>query len=257
VRAQQPPTAAPTSDGFEVASIKRNVSGAVAASTSTRGGRFTAVNMAVANLIQSAYSFQYFLIVDAPDWARSERYDVTAIADPAATAADSRLRLQSLLADRFKLAVHKEMRTLQTYALVMARSDRQFGPRLKKWEIDCKTYKSTAADLAAPRTLEDLARPRPCGEGSGPGLYSAGGRPIASLVRSLSGELRAVVTDQTGLAGDYEMALRWNSDPTASADSPLPSLFTALQEQLGLKLEPRREPVEVLVVDRLERPTDN
>jgi uncharacterized protein (TIGR03435 family) len=144
---------------------------------------------------------------------------------------------------------------MQTYALLRARSDGQLGPNLKPWMIDCKTYRPKPGELVPPQTVEDLAKPRPCGMSGGSGLLIAGGRPIDTLVRNIAGELRTPVTDHTGLLGEYEISLRWNPDP--ARDSEFPSLFTALQDQLALKLESRREPVEVLVVDRIDRPTEN
>jgi uncharacterized protein (TIGR03435 family) len=127
---------------------------------------------------------------------------------------------------------------------------------LKPWTIDCKTYKPKPDELRPVQTIEDLARPRPCGMSGGSGLLVAGGRPMATLVSNLAGDLQVPVTDHTGLTGDYDISLRWNPDP-ARGDSPFPALFTALQEQLALKLESRRETIEVLVVDRVDRPSEN
>jgi uncharacterized protein (TIGR03435 family) len=91
----------------------------------------------------------------------------------------------------------------------------------------------------------------------GVGVFAAGGVPLGNLVRSLASDLGTPVTDHTGLEGQYEISLRWNPDPGGTGDPSVPSLFAAIQEQLGLKLEPRREPVEVLVVDRVDRPSEN
>lgn len=218
-------------------------------------GRFPATNTPPLNLVQTAYGFEPYRILGAPDWSRSERYDVTTTGEGRIPPEQMRERMRSLLVDRFGLIAHTEMREMQTYALLRARADQQLGPNLKPWTIDCKTYKPPAGDPAPVRTVDDLARVRPCGMSGGTGLLVAGGRPIAVLVSNLAGDLRTPVTDHTGLTGDFEISLRWNPDP--ARDSEFPSLFTALQEQLGLKLESRRESIEVLVIDRLQRPTDN
>jgi len=248
----------PSSESFEVTAIKRNVSGSGSMNVGIQpGGRFVAVNATALTLIQNAYPYEQFRIVNAPGWATAERYDVTAVAGSPLNADQFRARLQILLRERFNLLAHTETRTLQTYALVLARADGELGPNLKRWTIDCDTYKPGAA-TAPPRAVADFAIPPTCGMRGGPGMFAAGGYALADFARSLASDLGTVVNDRTGLEGKYEIALKWNPDPARpNTDNSLPSLFTAVQEQLGLKLDSRREPVEVLVIDRIDRPTGN
>jgi uncharacterized protein (TIGR03435 family) len=242
---------------FDGASIKRNVSGSGSMTVGGRDGRWSAVNITPITLVMNAYPFQPYRILDAPGWMSSERYDINAVAEGQPDRARTQAMLRTLLADRFNFAAHIETRTLQTYALVRAREDGQPGPQLKPWTLDCDALRKSGKLPPAPmpRTMADFAIPVPCGMRGGMGVYAAGGRSIADLASSLASDLSAPVTDRTGLSGNFEIVLRWNPDPSApGADPTLPSLFTAVQEQLGLKLEPRREPAEVLVIDRVERP---
>jgi uncharacterized protein (TIGR03435 family) len=251
---QQP---APNGPRFDVVSIRRNTSGSGSMTVGGQRGRFMAVNTTVLTLIMNAYPFETFRVIGAPGWATSERYDVSALVEGEPDLQQRQAMLQRLLADRFNLAAHTETRPMQTYALVLARSDGRLGPQLKPWTVDCDALrKSASAAPPSPRTGADFAIVVPCGMRGSRGAYAAGGYPIDAFARSLSSELSAPVTDRTGLKGDFEILLRWNPDPSLpGADPALPSLFTAVEEQLGLKLEPRREPAEVLVIDRIERPT--
>lgn len=249
----------PSNAPFEATSIKRNVSGSGSMSVGVQpGGRFVAVNATALTLVQNAYPYEQFRIVNAPGWTTAERYDVTAVAGTSLTREQFRARLQTLLRERFNLLTHTETRTLQTYALVRARPDGELGPNLKRWTIDCDTYKPGASATPPPRTAADFAIPPTCGMRGGAGMFAAGGYALPDFAQSLATDLGTVVSDRTGLEGKYEITLRWNPDPARpNTDNSLPSLFTAVQEQLGLKLDARREPVEVLVIDRIERPTDN
>jgi uncharacterized protein (TIGR03435 family) len=151
--------------------------------------------------------------------------------------------LRSLLAERFKLKVHTEKRESTLYALVMARRDRAFGPRLSKTDRKCEGPGSG---------------PPTCGLIAGDGDIRGGAQTIARLVSQLSRRLGRVINDETQLSGTYDFSLRYATDANAAAvDQNLPSVETALQEQLGLKLETRRGPSDVLVIDHIERPTEN
>jgi uncharacterized protein (TIGR03435 family) len=249
----------PANVAFEATSIKRNVSGSGSMSVGVQpGGRFVAVNATILTLVQNAYPYEQFRIVNAPGWATAERYDVIAVAGAPLTRDQFRGRLQTLLRERLNLLTHIETRTLQTYALVRARPDGELGPSLKRWTIDCDTYKSGVSATPPPRTVADFATPPTCGMRGGAGMFAAGGYALGDFVQSLATDLGTVVSDRTGLEGKFEIALRWNPDPSRpNTDNSLPSLFTAVEEQLGLKLDARREPVEVLVIDRIERPTEN
>ena len=242
---------------WEVGSIKRNTSNSGVANWSTRGEKLLAMNVSALTLLQDAFPYESYRMLNVPGWASSERYDVTAVASGPVDQGQQRRMMQMLLADHFHLVTHTEIRQLDTYSLVLARADGQLGPQIERWDADCEALRKAGQLPESPpfTTFEALAVLRPCQTAQGAGLYSAGGQPLATLARVLGGELGALVMDRTGLKGNFNILLRWNRDPSRTdLDAKFPSLMTALQEQLGLKLESRREPVEVLVIDRLERP---
>ena len=153
--------------------------------------------------------------------------------------------MQNLLVDRFRLVTRREVRDTPMYALVVARSDRRLGPQLKPSSADC------AAMAAAFKATG--ARPGPdsplCGVKPISGQFRGTGIRLTDLARALAVSGRPVV-DATGLTGSFDFELRWIDDAAGSA-----SLFTAIQEQLGLRLEPRQTPTNVFVVESVERPT--
>jgi uncharacterized protein (TIGR03435 family) len=169
--------------------------------------------------------------------------------------------LRNLLVDHFKLAMHTETRTLDGYGLVRDRADGKLGGQLKVVSVDCDAVR--AAEKVSPppvrQTMADFLTPRPCSSFGGSGMCVTGNVSMDGLARELVRQLNVPVINDTGLSGEYEVVLRWNIDPlSASADPTLPSsVAVALREQLGLKLESRPQQVEVSVIDRIERPTDN
>ncbi len=244
---------------FEVATIKRNVTvDSGGGGGMAPGGRFRLVNMDVRTLILIAYraaGTQLFpsQLIGAPGWTSTENYDITAkVGDDLAGKPMPELfrvqplLLQSLLADRFKLKVHRETRDLPRYALVLARKDGALGPQLQKSDVDCVTA------------------PARCSLQVSPGRFAAGSEPISALIAFIAPNQQRVVIDRTGLQGRYAITLEWmpdraplplNGDVPPPSDKPL--LGTALQDQLGLKLESERGPVDVIVIDRVERPTED
>jgi uncharacterized protein (TIGR03435 family) len=178
--------------------------------------------------------------------------------------------MQRVFAERFKLAVHKETREIPVYELTLARSDRTLGSKLKPAATDCDAVMNgmlkSAREGGPPPTPPQLPDGRPaCGMRFGPGTrLVAGGTSMAAFARSMSNPAGRIIVDKTGLIGGFDFELEFSPDPAAAGGQPaavsdtnLPSLFTALEEQLGLKLVPERRPVEVLVIDRVERPTEN
>jgi uncharacterized protein (TIGR03435 family) len=268
---------------FEVASVKPNRSGSGQVSIGIQpGGRLQALNVTLRELIRVAYQVQPFQIVGGPSWLASDRFDIQAKAEgefpPAAPVPGGppgvpQRMLQGLLRERFQLASHIETREMPTYDLVLARRDGQTGARLKASDLDC------AAILGARGRGGAAAPPAPAGRGGGPvggcgmrigpGALSGNGVSMAFLANSLSQMVQRIVSDKTGLAGNYEFELTFTPDgpqpgpggpPTGAAPAPpidpnAPSIYTALQEQLGLRLEGSRAPVSVLVIDRVEPPT--
>jgi uncharacterized protein (TIGR03435 family) len=241
-------------------------------------------------LIRNAYQLQDFQISGGPNWLASDRFDIVAkaegrdLGDPfqaEKSGAPSRgqLMLRALLADRFKLEVHAGTKELPIYALTATRRDGRFGPQLQPSSLDCDGSETDSRGRAAaklklpanaPERLKPLRSDAPCGMRIMPGKITAGGATMAQLANALSALVGRVVRDRTGLADDFEFTLRWTPDqiprgydkkanamglPKIDADGP--SLFTAMREQLGLKLDSSRGPVDVLVIDHAEKPNEN
>ena len=247
---------------FEVASVKANKSADENSSLRLQpGGRIVATNVAVRLLIRNLYNVQAYQIVGAPDWIENERYDIEAKADreypPQADAPAPELlaMMRNLLAERFKLAVHYESREQPVYALVVARADSSPGPQLRRVDVDCAAESARAMAArrgGAPPPPADPNKMPPCGARIRPGHIMARGTTLQQLTRGLSQFLGRTVVDRTNLPGTFDIDLEWAPEQTADAKGP--SIFTAVQEQLGLKLAAERAAVEVLVIDHVERP---
>jgi uncharacterized protein (TIGR03435 family) len=262
---------------FETASVKPNKS-----DTDERflqrapGGNLRVVNMPLRQLIVFAYQIQGFQLEGAPAWTTAERFDIEARSGkdlPAVSLAAGvndpmRLMLRTLLADRFTLVVHKETKELPIFELVLARPDGTPGPQLQPATVDCNAL--AAASQAAARSGGPAPPPGTCGITMNLGRIRFGGLPMTSFANTLAQPMQRVVVDRTGLAGNWEFELTFAPDQSTLPPGPLPaglqppsvdpnapSLVTAIEEQLGLRLRPARGPVEVLVVDRVERPTEN
>lgn len=258
------PSAQSSAPAFEVASVKPNTSGTPGSSGRTGRGSVIFTNFTARSLISNAYNIRGNRIVGGPTWLDSDRFDVNARA-PENTPDDGLApMLRTLLVERFKLAAKSEMRDEPIYALVLAREDKRLGPNIRP-AAECT--KSAAASgragggLSAP--LLQAGTPAPCGsrmmaDGRGVTIQS-GMRTMADLAGMLRGSGGREVIDRTGLTGTYDFELRYAPDALRPAgDDPaqtLPDVFTALLEQLGLKLESARGPVEYLVVESMERPT--
>jgi uncharacterized protein (TIGR03435 family) len=241
---------------FEVASVKPNKSAETGGFIQRmRGGTFNAGNQTLLQLIRFAYGIQGFQLVGAPDWLRTERFDIAAKAPAEIPTAGpgqpvpEALMLRSLLEDRFRLIARRETRQIPIYALVIARSDGRLGPQIRR----------PANDYCAQRAKEaEKAPPPPMGVGPVCGIrgnsqqLTAGAFPIGGFINFLSSEANRVVIDRTGLTGVWDFELKWSPANASSPDPDRPSIFTALEEQLGLRLEPTTGPVEVLVIDRVE-----
>jgi uncharacterized protein (TIGR03435 family) len=220
---------------------------------------FEAGNVTPRDLILFAYDLQRPYLIDLPGWAENERFDIVARAGgvaqtPSAGGNVEWLMLRKLLEDRFKLTAHAETREMQGYALVMARRDGRLGPQLRRSQVDC------TSTPPVPPAAKGGGQPQ-CARRNGPGFTAAVGQPISAFLFFLVGQVQRAVIDRTGLTGTWDIELTFSTDGTAApATTPQdsgPSLFTALQEQLGLRLEPSIGPVQVLVIDRIERPTEN
>jgi uncharacterized protein (TIGR03435 family) len=222
---------------FEVASIKPNDSNSgVSNGGRLTGDRFTATNVTVVQMLRNAYGIQEFQIQGGPGWVGIDRFDITANLPPGSRSDEWPVMLQHLLADRFRLQLHREQRPTDVLALVVARNGFKLMP------------------LDSSR----CAPPNPsCGFSATPTQIVARGQSMDQLAARLSRSIGQTVVNETGVSGIFDFKVEWTQDeqfraPGASAS---PAIFTALTEQLGLRLQGARAPVEVLVIDAIERPT--
>lgn len=235
-----------------VASVKLNPSPeARGLSEFQPGGRFTATAINVMTLIRLAYGVQGYQLAGAPAWFSTKRYDIAAKAE--GTPPSRQVFIQTLLKDKFRLAVHNETRELPAFALKLARNDGKPGPQLRKSDFDCAAYNG------APHPPPEPGRVAPCSARINMGALSARSIPVSQLANSLGFFVGRFVVDKTGLTDVYDVDLTWTPDPAvapdaANNDSAGPSIFTALREQLGLKAVAQKAAVEVLVVDHAEEP---
>jgi uncharacterized protein (TIGR03435 family) len=247
--------------GFEVASIKPSTSIERLAGVQRQpGGRVTITNMTLRTLITFAYQISGNQLVGGPGWADRDGFDILArvggnptwgtpgsgYSDPAQDA------MQLLLADRFKLKFHREMREMDVYALVLARPGIP-GPALTRSTNDCKARAEQARQGKTTPPQPGGAGPTPCSILGNAGRISFDGFGMPQVANMLIGQAGRIVVDRTGLSGSWQFILTFA--PEGATDSNTPSFFTALQEQLGLKLEATKTSVDVLVIDRAERPT--
>jgi uncharacterized protein (TIGR03435 family) len=276
-QAQQTP-AAPE---FEAATVKRSDPDTQFQRLGFQpGGRFTAQNIPLRLFISAAYGTPQplppFQVIGGPDWIDKDRFDIVAKAagDPAPGPNGPPPimfeMMRTLLADRFKLKVHRETRDQPIYALVLANG--RPGAGLKASTFDCSQLMAAARAGTPPPAPGPGVPPSFCGLRVSPGRVQGGTASMAQFANSLARGVNRPVHDGTGLTGNFDFELVYTPDqmPAGAAGAPPPgvqappppptdgpSLFTALQEQLGLKLESTRGPVDVLVIDGVEHPTEN
>jgi uncharacterized protein (TIGR03435 family) len=231
---------------FEAASVKPSEPGNVRGSTFELlpGGGVRIRNGTLRAILETAYDIREFQILEGPVWVNSERYDILAngpdgpqigAGNPPEDVTSIRLRLQALLAQRFKLEVHRETRDLPEYALEVAKNG-------------SKLVGDDAAHMSQTAGIQ-----RSCGK------MTATNTTTTNLTVYLARQLDRPVLDRTNLTGRYSFQLQWTPDAGPCPDTPdgSPSIFTALQEQLGLKLESTKGPVDSLIIDHAERPDAN
>ena len=263
---------------FEVASVKTTTSQTDARGVRVQPGRLIIDGLTAREIVAFAYDIPNPLrlsrIAGGPNWLDSDRFSILAKTDGNASSDRVRVMLRALLADRFHLLARTARLERPIYALMLARSDGSFGPGLHRTaDTDCVRYWAARGGALPPlpRNPKDVTT---CVIRAEPGLIVARARTMPDLVTVAFPRVveDRVVVDRTGLKGSYDMLLEWTPDrkPFASAvDLPPglpvpappstggPSIFTAIQEQLGLKLQPAKAPVEVLVIDRIERPAED
>jgi uncharacterized protein (TIGR03435 family) len=234
---QNPPAGGVEAASFEVVSIKQNKDGISNAIPLARtNGSYSGSNIALKSVIANAYDVRIFQIEGGPDWLSSERFDIIA-RGPEGT--PDRLRpamLRTMLAERFKLVAHVETREQQVYALTLLRGDGRLGPKLKPVSGSSSGFPSTWVEN---------------------GTAGMKGRvSMDTFALMLTGSVfNQRVINRTGLGGEFELDLRFTPDSSTAAVPEFPSIFTAVQEQLGLRLQAERGPVPVLVIDSVQLPT--
>jgi uncharacterized protein (TIGR03435 family) len=242
---------------FEVASVKPNKSSdpRVMELDILPSGTFTARNVSLIQLILLAYDVREIQLSGGSSWINSDRFDIVAKADGGLKPGAVPPQLRRLVVERFNLKVHKETRDVPIYALVLARSDGKLGPSLRRSVTDYCAEATARARTGQPAPPPQSGQRIRCGMRGGQGSLTAGSIPIAPLAGRLVSLVNRFVVNRTGLDGVFDFDLSWTPDQAAPIDSSGPSIFTALQEQLGLKLESTRGPVEFLVIDSVEQPT--
>jgi len=230
---------------FAVTSVKENASGVQGGGLDTEQDRLTGTNITLRTYIRAAYHLQNFQLSGGPSWTESDRYDIIGKADHAVGDSELMLMLQALLADRFKLTLRREAKETSGYALLVAKN----GPKLHEMQGTGKGWIR-----------------------NGVGSISGQEVSMSDFAKDLSGRLGSPVVDLTGVTGVFDLKLQWMPDMSeprnpgenkempstdVPTDSSGPSIFTALQEQLGLRLEAQKVQTETFVIDHVERPSEN
>ena len=255
---------------FEVVSIRANKSGGLAMNSGRpfKGGRYTATNIALRNIIALAYGVPPARVLGGPPWLGAastdlrfvggDRFDITGTYPQGAGMDQVPAMLRALLADRFKLAVHSETRDAPMYALVVARNDGRLGSQLRKSSIDCEAEEAAGAVIPASKPGE-----RGLCESEIGGEILGRGQRLSRLAGMLSAFAGRQVVDRTGLTGGFDFNLQFPElhtrpdDKAPGGGDPISGILPALQDQLGLKLESIRGDLEFLVIDSVEHPTEN
>jgi len=249
---------------FEVASIKR-------VTEIRRGGGFRTLpdgsevlsNLPVSGFIREGSPVKVREVFGLPDWANTDRFDITVKPPAGSTEEQRRSMWGAMFVERMKLVSHIEQRERTVYALVMARADGKLGPQMKPSTLDCTPHPEKPPTPGAPVRFSDYKSQ--CGYAMNGTSIISGGVAMDRLAQAIEGEVDADVTNRTGLQGWYVVDLTY-APPLritgAAADAEraagdLPDIFTAVQEQLGLKLVREKKMMPVFVVDHIERPTEN
>jgi uncharacterized protein (TIGR03435 family) len=259
---------------FEVASVKPNTSGdgSRRGIGTPPGGRLMMTDLPLRTMIRFAYDIQDVQLTGGPAWLHSEFFDIEAKA-PADQIDGSgrvprdvmRAMMRTLLADRFKLSLRREMRQLPIYILIVARKDGRLGAQLQPSSVDCDALERNNQPPPLPK---DGQAPL-CGGQLGAGRLALNGWNMSRLANNLATWVDRIVVNRTGLSGGFDLKLEWSLEQRPQfdalggparpieipADRTGPSIFTAVEEQLGLKLESTKGPVDVLVIDHVEKPT--
>jgi uncharacterized protein (TIGR03435 family) len=261
-------------------SVKRSAPDAGGSMVGDGRGQYQAINVPVRVTITNAWNLRDHQIVGAPDWLARDRFDIVA-KEPERTFTDEqrRLMMQALLIERFKLQAHLETREMPLYNLVVLRADGRLGPDLKPTAVNCAALRKEraaggAAPAGPPRQMPKIDEPVPCNQrmffGPQGATINASGRTLEQIATMLGTYSDRTVVNKTGLKGEYDMLLKFKPEaggpmgglapPLSTTGDPLSDLATlgvAVREQLGLRLESARGPVQVLVIDSISLPTED
>ncbi|HET9195807.1 MAG TPA: TIGR03435 family protein [Vicinamibacterales bacterium] len=256
--------AAAQSPQFDVASIKKNPLGGARVGVETPPGRFQATNTPLRFLIRWSYRIAEPRIIGGPGWIGVDRFDVSATASVEGWSGErTRQMVRALLADRFGLAAHMETREMPIFVLTVAKPGAS-GPRLQPAAFDCSAPDAPSRMIAGRVQCGLLVS-----QNGGSASLRGGGTTMADFARTLGEYVDRPLVDRTGLTARYDLDLQFTADRSAlvgarppggldaTTDSDIPPLPTALREQLGLRLDSERGPVEVLVIDRVSQPAEN
>lgn len=272
----QAPDMSVGSAAFDVSSVKRQQGnqGRGRGITVQPGGRFLAPSATTRELVAAAYGVQDNQILGGPGWTGTDRFEVAATTNADVVLGAARAMLRTLLADRFHFAAHVEKRELPVYVLELARQDRRLGAQLRQAAAACSPPTGPRNVPMPPpppppppvagRVLSLDAPPLPCPsmvfDNVTSGHWSIRSWPIERLAQRLTGTLGRTVIDRTGLEGAFDIDLTYGAQTPAvesAAPTDIPALTTAMREQLGLRLDATRAPIDVLVIDRVEQPSEN
>lgn len=231
---------------FDAASVKANRSGS---SDSTigiiPGGTYRAINTTLERIIPDAFGVLPFQVTGGPTWLASERFDINARPPADARPDELPAMLRALLVERFGLKMHRERQDRAIYALTFVDAGKP-GPKLVLSSLDCDQQEADKVLMPECQSSMRIGR--------GGGQLTVKGRGLAILARTLGGVVGRVVTDQSGSTVKYDVELKWSAGDAAAASND-PEIFSAVREQLGLQLKPATGPVEMVVIDSVERPT--
>jgi uncharacterized protein (TIGR03435 family) len=251
---------------FDAASIKLNKSGETAPSgiSASKPGRFEVTNTPLKFVILYAWHLLNHELVDLPAWAENEAFDISAVypTNTPTTPADVRLMVQRLLKDRFGLVLHTESRVIPAYDLTVVHKNGELGPDLKPSSLNCEQLiaeKRTLREAGGPSAVAPNHKRPACSISATRRWLTGGGVTMPQLTATLQSMLGKPVVDQTALQGRYDAEAKWFllDDASDTPQGESPSIFYAVREQLGLRLDPRKEPFEVHVIDRITQPTAN
>ena len=265
---------------FDVVSVKRSAPDAGGSMVGDGRGQYQAINVPVRVTITNAWNLRDHQIVGAPDWLARDRFDIVA-KEPEGTFTDEqrRLMMQALLRERFKLQAHLDTREMPVYNLLLLRADGHLGPDLKPTAVNCAALRKERAAGGAtpadpPRPIPNIDERVPCNQRGffGPQgvTINASGRTLEQIATTLGTYADRTVVNKTGLTGEYDILLKFRPEaggpmgglapPLSTSSDPsadLATLRVAAQEQLGLRLESARGPVQVLVIDSISPPTED